>query len=194
MKLIQDLLNTPLEQSYYRHLCYRSSEFDSGKKCDRNVKYKRTKCFIPVTWSSIYIQWCFVYPDTFVPGQYFRINEFCGLLNRQLVRMWKSVPTLFVRTSEISRLSGPGLRNHHCIVVLLKFSYTMLAHLDCLVWGPTNNSRIIKLNTWKYLWRNQYNMNNMCVDQECVGTSRVHIKSSGRIAGIQGEIAKTWCR
>ena len=31
------------------------------------------------------IQWWFVYPDTFVPGQYFRINDFSGLLNPPLV-------------------------------------------------------------------------------------------------------------
>ena len=66
------------------------------------------------SWKA-YLQWWFVYPDTFVPGRYFRINEISGLLNRPLVRTWKSVPTLFVRTSEISGLSEPGLTNHHCI-------------------------------------------------------------------------------
>ena len=29
----------------------------------------------------------------------------------------KSVPELFVRTSEISGLSEPGLTNHHCIIL-----------------------------------------------------------------------------
>ena len=62
------------------------------------------------------IQWCFVYPDKFVPGRYFRINEFSGLLNRPLVQTSKSVLTLFVRTSEISGLSEPGLTKHHCTV------------------------------------------------------------------------------
>ena len=71
------------------------------------------------TWPKIhicikYIQWWFVYPGTFVPGRYFRINKFSGLLNRPLVRTWTSVPTLFVRTSEIFGLSEPGLTNHHC--------------------------------------------------------------------------------
>ena len=61
------------------------------------------------------VQWWFVYPDTFVPGRFFRINKFSGLLNRPLVRTWKLVPTVFVRTSEISGLSEPGLMNHHCI-------------------------------------------------------------------------------
>ena len=28
------------------------------------------------------LQWWFVNPDTFVPGRYFLINEFSGLLNR----------------------------------------------------------------------------------------------------------------
>ena len=51
----------------------------------------------------------------FVPGQYFQINKFSGLLNRPLVRTWKLVPTLFVRTSEISGILEPGLTNHHCI-------------------------------------------------------------------------------
>ena len=61
------------------------------------------------------LQWWFVYPDKFVPSGYFRINGFSKLLNRQLVGTWKSVPTVFVRTSEISGLSEPGLTNHHCI-------------------------------------------------------------------------------
>ena len=56
---------------------------------------------------------------TFVPGQYFRINKFSGLLNRQLVLTWKSVPTLFVRISKISGLSEPGLTNHQCIFKIL---------------------------------------------------------------------------
>ena len=42
-----------------------------------------------------YIQWWFVYLDTFVSGRYFRINEFSGLLNRPFVQTWKSVPTIF---------------------------------------------------------------------------------------------------
>ena len=63
------------------------------------------------------VQWWFVYPNTFVPGQYFWINEFSGLLNRPIVRTWKSVPTLYVRTSEISGLSESGLTNHHCKMI-----------------------------------------------------------------------------
>ena len=69
-----------------------------------------------------HLQRWFIYPDTLVSGRYFRINEFSGLLNRPLVRTWKSVPTLFVRTSEISGLSKPGLTNHHCIP-LFPFMY-----------------------------------------------------------------------
>ena len=34
-----------------------------------------------------------------------------------------SVPALFVRTSKISGLSEPGLKNHHCILLAL---YTCL--------------------------------------------------------------------
>ena len=60
------------------------------------------------------IQWWFVNLDTFVPGQYFRINEFSGLLNRPSVQKRKLVPALFVRISEISGLLKPGLTNHHC--------------------------------------------------------------------------------
>ena len=63
---------------------------------------------------SLDVQWWFVYPDMFVPGRYFRINKFSGLLNCPLVRTWKSVPTLFVRTSEISGLSEPRLTNLRC--------------------------------------------------------------------------------
>ena len=50
----------------------------------------------------------------FVTGRYFRINEFSGLLNRLSVQERKSIPALFVRISEISGLSEPGLTNHHC--------------------------------------------------------------------------------
>ena len=71
----------------------------------------------------ILIQWWFVYPDTFVPGRYFRINEFSELLSWPLVRTWKSVATLFVRTSEISWLSEPGLTNHHCNTFLFGCLY-----------------------------------------------------------------------
>ena len=67
------------------------------------------------------IQWWFVYPDTFVPGRYFRIDKFSGLMNRPLIRMWKSVLTLFVRTSETSRLLEPGLMNHHSTCVWLPY-------------------------------------------------------------------------
>ena len=57
----------------------------------------------------------FVNPEMFVPSRSFWINEFSGLLNRPSVQKRKSVPALFVRISEISRLSEPGLTNHHCI-------------------------------------------------------------------------------
>ena len=75
------------------------------------------------------IQWWFINPDTFVPGRYFRINEFSGLLKRPSVQKSKSVPALFVRISEISGLSEPGLTNHHCthkwfILCVLRFPCT----------------------------------------------------------------------
>ena len=71
-----------------------------------------------------FIQWWFVYLDTFVPCGYFWINKFSRLLNRPLVRTGKLVPTLFVRTSEISGLSEPGLMNHQCShKIFLKLSY-----------------------------------------------------------------------
>ena len=60
------------------------------------------------------VQWWFVKPDMFVPGRYFRINKFSGLLNCPLVRTRKSVPALFVRISETIGLSEPGLTYHHC--------------------------------------------------------------------------------
>ena len=46
------------------------------------------------------------------------LTSFPNCLNRPLVRRWKSVPTLFVWTSEISGLSEPGLTNHHCIDIM----------------------------------------------------------------------------
>ena len=55
----------------------------------------------------------------YVPGLYFRINEFSRLLNRPIFWTRKSVPSLFVRTSEISGLSEPGLTNHDCICIVL---------------------------------------------------------------------------
>ena len=84
------------------------------------------------------IQWWFVYPDAFIPGWYFRINEFSGLLDRQLVCTWKSVPALFVRTCEISGLSEPRLTNHHCS------SKTNWYHFD----NHTNEE--IRRYSWNY--------------------------------------------
>ena len=69
---------------------------------------------IPMHDHNMLVQRWFVYPDMFVPGRYFWINEFSGLLNRPIVWTWKSVPTLYVRTSTISGLSEPGLTTHHC--------------------------------------------------------------------------------
>ena len=54
----------------------------------------------------------------------FWINEFSRLLNHPLVQTWKSVPTLFVQTSEISGLSEPGLTNHHCNNKFYKVCFT----------------------------------------------------------------------
>ena len=80
------------------------------------------------TWFTVWLHWtgilwCFVYPDKFIPSWYFRINE---LLNRPLVQTWKSVPTLFVRTSEISGL----VTNHHCI--LFSSPYLFEKGVTCL--------------------------------------------------------------
>ena len=80
----------------------------------------------------IRVQWWFVNPDTFVPGQYFRIIKFSGLLNRPWVQEQKSVPALFVRINEISGLSEPGLTNHHCTLLsLLLNPYLRLRQCDC---------------------------------------------------------------
>ena len=82
------------------------------------------------------LQWWFVNPDTFVPGRYFRINEFSGLLNHPSDQERKSVPALFVRISEISGLSEPGLTNHHCIVLsneLKRKWWIILPNLNSLV-------------------------------------------------------------
>ena len=81
------------------------------------------------TWFTVWLHWtgilwCFVYLDKFVPGRYFQINKFSGLLNRPLVRTWKSVPTLFVRTSKISVL----VMNHH----LFSSPYLFQKGVTCL--------------------------------------------------------------
>ena len=76
------------------------------------------------------LQWWFVYPDTFVPGRYFRINEFSGLLKRPSVQKRKSVPALFVRISAISGLSEPGLTNHHCTLLYLQLLKKTLKFLQ----------------------------------------------------------------
>ena len=46
-------------------------------------------------WLWRLVQWWFVNPGTFVPGRYFRINEFSGLLKRPSVQKRTSVPALF---------------------------------------------------------------------------------------------------
>ena len=51
------------------------------------------------------VQWWFVYPDTFAPGLYFWIKEW--LLNRPLVRTWKSVPTFFSRLARFRDYRSP---------------------------------------------------------------------------------------
>ena len=80
----------------------------------------------PFKWPYyIHVQWWFVNPDTFVPGRYFRINEFSGLLNRPSVQKRKSVPALFVRISEISGLSEPGLTNHVLPIPMFTLLYKM---------------------------------------------------------------------
>ena len=57
-------------------------------------------------WQTL-LQWWFVYPDTFVPGWYFRINEFSGLLNRPLVQTWKSVPNFLSRLARFPDYRSP---------------------------------------------------------------------------------------
>ena len=82
--------------------------------CEYSVKDIKTFTNFE-NWILQHVQWWFVNPDSFVPGRHVRINEFSGLLNRPSVQERKSVPALFVRISEISGLSEPGLTNHHCI-------------------------------------------------------------------------------
>ena len=96
-----------------------------------NPNYRFTKD-LRQTW----VQWRFVNPETFVPGRYFRINEFSGLLNRPSVQKRKSVPTLSVRISEISGLPEPGLTNHHCIYkVDHRFSNIKSAEIKIHFWA-----------------------------------------------------------
>ena len=86
--------------------------YQTGLKC--RCKYFSSDTTFCILWIQI-LQWWFVNPNTFVSGRNFRITEFSGLLKRPSVQKRKSVPALFVRISEISGLSEPGLTNHHCI-------------------------------------------------------------------------------
>ena len=54
----------------------------NSRACILNLKHN-CKVYL---YTEITIQWWFVYPDTFVPSWYFRINEISGLLNRPLVQ------------------------------------------------------------------------------------------------------------
>ena len=72
--------------------------------------------------SQEYLQWWWVNADTFVPGQYFWINEFSGLLNRPLVLTWKSVPSLFVRTIG-AQIKESSLYCHDFLCNLLSFHF-----------------------------------------------------------------------
>ena len=101
------------------------------------------------------LQWWFMYPVTFVSGQYFWIYKFYGLLNRPLVRTWELVPTLFVGSSEISGLSEPGLMNHHCTHLVLHFvtvSGICVSHY-CLFYAPLWKRRCILLCTCRSVCR-----------------------------------------
>ena len=84
----------------------------------------------------VHVQWWFVKLSTFVPSWYFRINKFSGLLKRPLVWTRKSVPALFVRTSEISGLSEPGLTNHHCT------SHSCSFHFICSWFSYSDKSSV----------------------------------------------------
>ena len=127
----------------YDYLYYTFLDSIQMKKCVFKTKFNIPFFFVQ------YIQWWFVNPDTFVPSQYFQINEFSGLLNRPSVQKRKSVPALFVRISEISGLSDPGLTNHHCICL----------SLNCLGYNnkqqPMNNwSHNCHSNRFPFAWLN----------------------------------------
>ena len=134
--------------------------------------------------TTFYVQWWFVKPDTFVLGQYFRINEFSGLLNRPLVRTRISVPPLFVPTSEISGLSEPGLTNHHCILYSL---HDLCWH--CLQtrrrWKGNQDIFVKHLSpplnqVWKWLWFWTNNLpSDKCINVpmlKCMGLSVLQLQ------------------
>ena len=77
------------------------------------------KLYLKYTLSNVHVLWWFVLRTRLFRVHIFVINEFSALLNRPLVRTWKSVPTLFVWTSEIFWLSEPGLMNHHCTQIII---------------------------------------------------------------------------
>ena len=87
---------------------------------------------------------------TFVPSWYFPINEFSWLLNRPSVQKWKSVPALFVRISEISGLSEPGLTNHHCtccvkFAIKVKRPSNLVPFKDIISGKCTSNMKSLSL-------------------------------------------------
>ena len=78
--------------------------------------------------------------DSFIRTRLFPV-DISRLLNRPIARTWKSVPTLFVRISEISWLSEPRLTNHHCTLVwfrqnTIKQTSAYFAVLGCAL-SPT---------------------------------------------------------
>ena len=109
--------------------------------------------------------------DTFAPGWYFRINEFSGLLNRLLIQKQKSVTTLFIRISEISGLSEPGLTNHHCILYIFLHSQNDISswsnvhpglhwiHGHISVFFHSQNSGLFPLCVWTYTLINNISLN-----------------------------------
>ena len=61
------------------------------------------------------VQWWFVYPDTFVPGQKVPDKRVFRITESPIGPDMEIGSRTFVRTSEISGLSEPGLTNRHCI-------------------------------------------------------------------------------
>ena len=100
----------------------------------------------------IHVQWWFVNPDTFVPGQYFRIKEFSALLIRPSVQKRKLVLERFVRISEISGLLEPGLTNHHCLKTHNTFYETLYEMKNqILLATPINTAPGVEFGKNQYL-------------------------------------------
>ena len=149
---------------------------------------------------ALLVQWWFFNPDTFVPGRYFHIKVFSGLLKRPSVQKRKSVPALIVRISEISGLSEPGLTNHHCTTkpCFLYDKNKMILWNNNIFWNTWKYCRLLIFTVnpfWLAKSRNSAGVN-FCT--RCLQTTTItwHLHAPVRCYGQTGKVPlhKVKCR